>query len=81
LANNGARLLVDIYDDEEPDPFKANILCEPDSDSTKSREWISIVVDNEADFHTFVMKQESPSVQVRIISIRIHASPGGLTSG
>jgi len=40
-----------------------------------------MTVDNEANFHTFVMRQESPSVQLRLTSMRIHCEMGGMTSG
>lgn len=78
---NGGNLRIDVYSDEEESPFKENILLLPSSTSTKAREWITMTVDNEANFHTFVMKQESPAVQLRLTSMRIHCEPGGLTSG
>lgn len=81
IDNNGGYLKVDVLMDEEEMPFKQNVLILPDSDNPKSRQWITLSVDNEADFHTFVLKQESPNVQVKITSIRIHAEMGGLTSG
>lgn len=81
IDTNGGNLRVDVYADEEESPFKADVLLLPSSDTTKAREWITMTVDNEANFHTFVMKQESPAVQVRVTSVRIHCAPGGLTSG
>lgn len=81
IDNNGGSLRVDVYQDEEESPFKQDILLKPNSSSTKAREWITMTVDNEANFMTFVMKQESPAVQLRLTSIRIHCAPGGLTSG
>lgn len=81
IDTNGGNLKVDVYSDEEESPFKANVPLIPSSDTIKAREWITMTVDNEANFHTFVMKQESPAVQVRITSVRIHCAPGGLTSG
>ena len=80
IDTNGGYLQVDVYEDEETTPFKQNVLLLP-STIKKGREWISMSVDNEANFMTFVMKQESPSVQVRVTSMRIHASIGGYTSG
>jgi len=80
IDTNGGNLRVDVYDDEEENPFKENILLLPTS-TTKAREWITMTVDNEANFMTFVFKQESPAVQLRLTSIRLHCSPGGLTSG
>ena len=81
IDNNGGWAYIDIYDEEESSPYKTNILCRPNPLSTKAREWITVSVDNEANFHTIAMKQESPATQVRITSIRIHCAPGGLTSG
>lgn len=81
IDNNGGNLKVDIFADEEESPFKQDILLLPSSTSTKARQWITIGVDNEAEFHTFRLKQMSPASQVKITSIRIHCEPGGLTSG
>jgi len=81
IDNNGGILKVDIYSDEEETPFKQDIICFPSQDLPQAREWVSMSVDNESNFMTIVMKQESPSVQLRITSVRIHCSPGALTSG
>lgn len=81
IENNGGYLKVDVLADEEETPYKKDILLLPDPTSTKIRQWISMSVDNEANFHTFVLKQQSPNVQVKITSIRIHAEMGGMTSG
>lgn len=81
IDTNGAWIYVDVYADEETTPYKANILCRPTTSSTKAREWITVSVDNECNFHTIVMKQISPATQVKITSLRIHCAPGGLTSG
>jgi hypothetical protein len=80
VDNNGGSLRVDVLADEEQTPFKKNVLVKPRRGG-KGREWITVSVDNEANFMTFVMKQESPATQVRITSIRIHCQQGGLTSG
>ena len=81
IDNTGSSVYVDIFEDEETAPFKANVLCKPTQDTTKAREWISVVVDNEANFMTFVLRQDSPGVQFRLTSMRIHCEPGGVTSG
>jgi len=78
---NGGNLRVDIFADEEETPFKANVLCLPNQNLARAREWITVTVDQEANFLTFRLRQESPSVQLRITSIRIHCAPGGYTSG
>ncbi len=81
LDTNSGYLQVDVYQDEEEGPFKKDILIQPDFPTTKRREWITMSVDNEANFMTFVLKQTSVSNQVRQTSMRIHCEPGALTSG
>ncbi len=81
LDTDGGSLRVDVVSDEEESPFIDNVLCLPSSTSTKAREWISMSVDNESNFMTFIMRQVSPSTQVRLTSMRIHCEAGGLTSG
>jgi len=76
----GGFLKVDVYQDEEESPFKENVLLLPRT-TTQRREWITMSVDNEANFMTFVLKQSSPAVPVRVTSIRIHCQAGGYTSG
>ena len=76
----GACLKVDIYADEQGTPYKEDIIVFPEATNQK-REWITISVDQEANFHTFVLKQLSPAVQLKLTSMRIHTQPGGLTSG
>lgn len=73
-------LRVDVFQDGEDSPYKADVLLQP-TEGQKGREWITMTVDNEANFHTFVFKHQSPAVGVKIYSVRIHAQPGGLTSG
>lgn len=80
IDTNGGQLLVDVYADQETTPFRRNILMKP-TDINKAAEWISMSVDQEANFLTFVLKQQSPAVQLRLTSMRIHAAPGGMTSG
>lgn len=79
LNTNGGNLMLDIYDDENEDPFKSNVLLQPVS-TVKAREWITVSVNQEANFITFAMSQQNPSSQVVITSIRIHAERGGFTS-
>ena len=79
LDTDGGHLRVDIYQDEEESPFKSNVLLQPSS-TTKARQWLSLEVNNMANFMTFVMRQESASDQVRLTSVRIHAQMGDLTT-
>lgn len=80
-TERGGSLLLDVFEDEEETPFKDSIPLIPSSTTTKAREWITVSIDNEANFMTFVMRQQSPAAQARITSMRIHCEPGGLTSG
>lgn len=80
LDTNGGNLKVDVFADEQETPYKRDIIIFP-TITTQAREWITMTVDCEANFHTIVMKQQSPSVQMRLTSMRIHCSPAGYTSG
>jgi len=79
LDANGGSLLVDVISDEEKTPFKKDVPIQTTS-TAKSREWVSMSVNQESNFLTFVLKQESPSVQMRLTNMRIHCQPGGFTS-
>lgn len=77
-TNNGS-LNVDIFMDGEAAPFKSDILLRPTS-TRKDREWVSVSINNTADFMVLALKQESATEQVKITSIRIHAEMAGLTT-
>lgn len=80
IDTNGGSLKLDIFADEQESPFKQNVLCKP-TITNQAREWITVTVDQEANFLTFIMKQQSPAVQLRLTSMRIHCEMGGFTSG
>jgi len=80
ISTNGGSLKVDVFADEQTTPFKADTLLQP-SITNQATEWISMTVDQEANFITFVMKQTSPAVQLRLSSMRIYCAPGALTDG
>lgn len=80
LNTDVGKVYMDVYQDDEETPFKANVLMAP-RDTRKGRNWIEMTVDNEADFFTFVFRMESPASHLEITSVRIHAMPGGLTNG
>jgi hypothetical protein len=80
IDTNGGSLKVDVYSDQQTSPFKQNVLCMP-SLTNQAAEWITMTVNQEANFLTFVLKQESPAVQLRLTNMRIHCQQGGLTSG
>jgi len=77
---NGGSLKVDVLADQQKAPFKQNVLVKPTA-SDQDGEWIDMTVDQEANFLTFILKQQSPAVQMRLTSMRIHCQPGGMTSG
>ncbi len=81
LDTSGGHLYVDVIADDEDFPFKQNVLLQPSNTTTKSSEWITMTVDQEANFLTFVMKQKSVSSQMKLYSMRIHTKRGALTSG
>ena len=78
LDTNAGSLLVDVYADEEDSPFISDVPIKTTT-TTKAREWITMGVNQEANFLTFVFKQSSPSRQVRLTNTRIHARPGGIS--
>ena len=79
LEPNGGNLLVDVYADQETSPFIQDVPITPRDPEQQLAEWISLSINQEANFITLVMKQNSPAVQVRLTSLRIHCEPGGLT--
>ncbi len=79
INTNGGNCFVDIYEDEELAPFKTSLLVSS-NDTTKAREWITVIVDQESNFLTLVMRNESAGFQTIITSIRIHCSRGSFTS-
>lgn len=81
LNTNGGFLYVDIFMDEQTTPFKENVLIKPNNTVQQSRQWVSLAVDQDANFFTFKLRQKSPAFGVELTSMRIHANPGGLTSG
>ncbi len=46
----------------------------------KDREWVTVQVNNTADFTVFRMRQETAAKQVKLTSIRIHCEPASLTT-
>lgn len=76
-----SQLKVDILADQDQSPFKQNVLCSPNLETNSEYQWVNMSVNQEANFITFILKQQSPAVQFKMTSMRIHCSPGGLTSG
>ena len=80
IETNGGNLSLDIFADQQETPFKQNVLLNP-SKTNQSAEYITVTVDQEANFLTFLLKQASVSLQLKLTLMRIHAMPGGLISG
>ncbi len=80
---NGGGIMADVYADDDQTPFIKNVICQPNLDTIVAgkSQWVNMTVDQEANFLTFVMKQNSPEAQLRLTSMRIHCEPGGFTSG
>lgn len=80
INTNVGQVFVDVYADQQETPFKQNVLMQP-TVNNQEYEWISMSVDQEANFLTFVFKQNSPALQFQMSNMRIHCEPGGMTSG
>ena len=79
MNTNAGSFFVDIYEDEEEAPFKT-VLLESSTTTTKAREWVPVIVGQESNFLTFVIRSESAQDQVVITSIRVHCIRGSFTS-
>jgi len=80
LDTKSSNVYVDIFEEEESTAFKT-VLLEPNDATNRKREWITVIVNDEAEFFTFQFRNKSASDQVIISAIRIHAMAGGLTAG
>ena len=80
INTDAGSVFIDLYEDEETTPFKENIELNPNETLSKKREWISVVVDQESNFLNIKIKKEAAFEPIVISSIRIHCSPGSLTS-
>ena len=82
IEATGGSVTVDVYADQQTTPFKRDIVLKPSVLASQANgEWLEMSVAQEANFITLVMKQQSPAVQLRITSIRIHCQAGGMTHG
>lgn len=79
VDTNAGNMFVDIYIDEEDSPFKTALVVSP-MQTTKKRSWVDVAVDQEAEFITIVMRNESAGFQTIVTSIRMYCSRGGLRS-
>ena len=79
LDSTCGRVQVDCIADEESQPFKSAEAVP--SSSEKRRQWITIAINEEANFLTFRLRHESPTRRFSMTSMRIHAMAGGQTLG
>src|SRR5690606_21380876 len=75
IDTNAGDMFVDFYMDEEESPFKTALIVSPNG-TTKKKVWVEVAVNQEANFITIIMRNESAGFQTRISSIRIHCEPG-----
>ena len=71
---------VEIFIDGETTAFKTAQVVSSQT-SVKSREWVTVIVNQEANFVIFKLSNESSSNQTIVTAIRIHCDRGLLTSG
>jgi hypothetical protein len=71
---------VEISADEEDFAFKTSQII-PDNDSEKARQWISVPVNNEANFMTLNVYADCHDTRTIITSVRVYCKPGALTNG
>jgi len=71
---------VDLYENEENTPIIRDFLLKPSSTLRKT-EWLSMVVNNEAEFMRFAIKHVNPGSIFKQTSMRIYAEAGGDING
>jgi hypothetical protein len=79
LDSIGGSVTLEAYEDEEDHPFKS-VLLQPDPTLSKTRNWITATINQQSNFITFVLKNDSVIDPVTITSIRVHCSPSTFTS-
>jgi co-chaperonin GroES (HSP10) len=79
LNSAGGPIIVDLSVDGEAAPYKKDVLLQTTA-GLKKREYITCIVDQEADFHNFLFRNESATTQTIISSIRIFTEPGATIS-
>ena len=72
-------LQLSVFEDEQNSPFKSEILLNPTLD-TQEREWVSMSINQECNFVTFLFEMTSSIEKLKISSVRIHGKPGGITT-
>jgi len=82
LDSGMGNVYIDAFLDGQPSAFKTTLLEPIQSDQTdqNSRQWIEMVINEEANFFSFVIKQDSSTLPVKITSIRIHCDRGSFNN-
>jgi len=80
INNKAGSVYLDFSEDEEDTPFKKDVQLSPDPDSSKKRQWITAIVDQESNFLNIRIYKKNALQPIIISSIRIHCSPGSITS-
>jgi len=82
LDSDMGKVYVDAFLDGQPSAFKTTLLepIQSDQSNQNSRQWIEMVINEEANFFSFVIKQDSSSLPVKITSIRIHCDRGSFNN-
>lgn len=81
MENTGALPRVDVFADQQSTPFIRDTLCMIPDSTTSSSAIVSMSVNNEAEFMTFVIKNQSPAAQFRLQSLKLYCERGGKVNG
>lgn len=81
LDNDSGPVSLSIYANEEGEPFKTTLLSPISTTSRSPKEWINVVVNEEANFLTFELTSLSAQFQVVVSGMRIHAERGSMNNG
>jgi hypothetical protein len=81
MDTDSPSVTVEVAVDEKYLHLLTSIIAPtPGLASTQPREWITMTVNQEANFFTFTLNAVSGNAQLRITSIRIHCKQGGFTT-
>ena len=80
LNTNAGSMKVSVYENDSYNAFLRDILIKP-SGISQGTEWVTLPVNNEADFMRFTFSQISPANILKIKSMRIYGDRGGFTNG
>lgn len=81
MQNTGALPRVSVFADQQSTPFIQDTLCQIPTDSSGSSVIVSMSVNNESEFMTFAIKNQSPASQFRLESLKLYCERGGKING